>query len=152
MWAIFEAYRNRELLYDLFRNEIGTLARTEINGKEVFGVNSDSPAFKSEDDRAARRLRATLIEKYPHVMQTKDIGRFPNDAVFHAETTTLLRARAKNGGTLTGQTLVVFVDRALCPSCLEILPYIVREVGNPTVMFVPRVGKPKILKDGDWLD
>jgi hypothetical protein len=151
MWAIFEAYRNRELLYDLFRNPIGTVARTKINGEEVFGVNSDSPAYTSADDRAARRLRSTLIDNYPHVMQTRNIGQYPNDAVFHAEATALLRAAAKNGGTLAGQELVVYVDKALCPSCLEVLPYIGREVGNPTVTFVPAEAEPKTMKNGDWV-
>src|SRR5262245_48375536 len=151
MRAIFEAYRRRELLYDLFGNPIGTVARTEINGEEVFGVNSDSPAYKSEDDRAARRLRAILIEKYPHVMQTEDIGRAPNDAVFHAETTALLRASRKNGGTLAGQALIVFVDQAICPSCLNVLPYVGLEIGNPTVTLVSAKGEPMTIRDGAWV-
>jgi hypothetical protein len=150
LWAIFDKLRKQEGLNDLFGNKEGPVAWTEINGEEVIGVNSRSRAYKSEDRVAARRLRATLIEKYPDVMQIRDIGRHPNDAVFHGETTALLRAKEKNGGTLAGQTLTVFVDWALCDNCLVVLPYIVRELGNPTVMFFPAIGEPKTIRNGDW--
>jgi MafB19-like deaminase len=152
LWAIFESLRKQERLNDLHGNKRGVVAWTEINGKEVFGVNSRSRGYTSDDNSAARRLRVALIEKHPEIMNTEDIGQFPNDAVFHAEATALLRASAENGGTLAGQTLTVFVDRAACPSCLRVLPKIGLELGNPTVTFVPAVGTPKTMRNGDWLD
>jgi hypothetical protein len=151
LWAIFDTLRKHERLNDLFGNKEGPLAWTEINGEEIFGVNSKSRAYKSEDRIAARRLRATLIEKYPGVMRIQNIGQRPNDVVFHGEATALLRAKEKNGGTLAGQDLTVFVDWALCDSCLEVLPYIVRELGNPTVTFVPAIGEPRTIRNGEWV-
>ena len=152
MWGIFEALRKRELLNNIFGEKLGVVARLELNGEEVWGVNSESSGFKDKDDSRARRLRAALIEKYPETMDTEDIGRYPNAAVFHAEATVLLRAAAQNGGTLAGQTLTVFVEGSMCPSCPLVLPKIGLELGNPTVTFVPEVGRPRTMKDGDWLD
>lgn len=150
LWEIFDQLRKREGLNDLFGNKEGPVAWTEINGEEIFGVNSKSRAYKSEDRVAARKLRATLIEKYPGVMRIQNIGQRPNDVVFHGETTALLRAKEKNGGTLAGQNLTVFVDWALCDSCLEVLPKIGLELGNPTVTFVPGIGEPRTMRNGDW--
>src|SRR5262245_37985600 len=74
MRALFDAVRTRERLNDMLGDKEGVVvAWTEINGEEVFGVNSDSHAYGSDDDAAARRLRAILIEKYPRLMQTVDI-------------------------------------------------------------------------------
>jgi NMD protein affecting ribosome stability and mRNA decay len=62
-------------------------------------------------------MRDDLIEKYPKVMSTDNIGQIPNDALFHAEVTVLLRAARANGGTLEGKTVEVTVDREMCNSC-----------------------------------
>ena len=107
MLAIFEALRKRELLNDLFGNKLGVVARLEFNDEEVWGVNSESWGFRSADDSRARRMRSALLEKYPDVMTLENIGHHPNDALFHAETTVLLRAASKNGGTLANLTLEV---------------------------------------------
>jgi len=97
-------------------------------------------------------LRDKLLEKYPDVMDTKDIGRRPNDALFHAETTVLLRAARANGGNLVGQSLVVHSDRPLCQSCEKLLPYVGLELGNPIVTFVEPRGHTKAMHNGSWLD
>lgn len=153
MRALFDSLRKRERLDDLLGDKRGVVvAWTEINGKEIFGVNARSREYTSTDNSAARRLRAALIEKYPETIDIVDIGRYPNAAVFHAEVTTLLRAAVQNGGTLAGQTLTVYVDAKICASCPLVLPKIGLELGNPTVTFVPAVGKPRTMKDGDWLD
>jgi hypothetical protein len=150
MWTIFEALRKRELLNDLFGEKLGVVARLELNGQEVWGVNSDSWGFRSGDDSRARQLRSLLMDKYPTVMKLENIGEHPNDALFHAETTVLLRAANKNGGTLAGLTLEVFVEKAPCPNCMKVLPYIGLELGNPTVTFVPRNGERMTMRNGKW--
>jgi hypothetical protein len=76
----------------------------------------------------------------------------PNDALFHAETTVLLRAARQAGGTLAGRTLAVHVDGKLCNNCEAVLPYVGLEVGNPTVTFVDPNGLAKTIRDGAWLD
>jgi deoxycytidylate deaminase len=135
-------------LKDLFKNNIGVVARTEINGQEVFGVNSESPNYSSTDYKAAIKLRGELICKYPRIMSTENIGQWPNDALFHAETTALLRAAEKNGGTLAGQSLEVYVDEPPCPHCKRILRYVALELGNPTVTFVDPKGGRFAVRDG----
>lgn len=42
LWEIFDQLRKREGLNDLFGNKEGPVAWTEINGEEIFGVNSKS--------------------------------------------------------------------------------------------------------------
>jgi hypothetical protein len=148
IWAAIEAFRAKELLKDLLGDNIGVVARTEINGEEVFGVNGQSPNFTGADDKAAKRLRRALLEKYPKVMSTHNIGQWPNDALFHAETTALLRAAEKNGGTLAGQSLEVYVDEVPCPHCKRVLPYVALELGNPTVTFVDPKGGRFTIRDG----
>jgi hypothetical protein len=150
MWAIFKALRARELLNDLFGNELGVVARLELNGQEVWGVNSESSGYTSADDAAARRMRSSLMKSYQGLMNVDNIGQHPNDALFHAETTALLRAAKKNGGTLAGLTLEVFVEKAPCPSCGKLLPYVGLELGNPTVTFVPRIGERVTMRNGKW--
>jgi hypothetical protein len=60
-----EAYRSREGLWDLFRQKDGAVAVMTIDGVDIFGINSDSPAYKSKDNIEARKLRDTLVKKYP---------------------------------------------------------------------------------------
>jgi hypothetical protein len=84
-------------------------------------------------------------------MQTDNIGQKPNDAVFHAETTILLRAAKENGGTLAGRSLEVFGDRPLCANCKEVLPYVGLELGNPTVTFIDSTKTSRTMRDGTWV-
>jgi len=120
----------------------GVVAVTKGETENKFGVNSGSSAYTAEDQIAADRLRADLIEKYPDVTkQQKNRGQWPNNALYHAETTLLLRLANKNGGSLAGRELVIHTDRKMCPSCKELLPYIGLELGNPTVTFIDHRGR-----------
>jgi hypothetical protein len=145
-----EAYRSKEKLWDLFDRKIGTVAWTKFNGKDIFGSNSNSPTYKRLDHKEAERTRDILIQKYPDVMKRENIGEKPNDAIFHAEANVLLRAARENGGTLAGQTLDVFVDRAMYDSCRKVLPYVGRELGDPTVTFVDPAGRRLTMRNGVW--
>jgi hypothetical protein len=91
------------------------------------------------------------LKKYPDVMKQDNIGEKPNDAVFHAETTILLRAARENGGTLANQTLEVHADRPICFSCETVLPYVGLELGNPVVTLVGPTGRTRTMKNGEWL-
>jgi hypothetical protein len=149
---LIEAYRSENFLRDLFGNNDGTVATTTINGTNILGPSSGLATYTDQDDIAAMELRDTLLEKYPDVLTADNIGRRPNDALFHAETTVLLRAARENGGSLAGQTLEVFVDRPMCRSCDLVLPYVGWELGNPTVTFVGPTGLRKTMRNGRWLD
>jgi hypothetical protein len=96
-------------------------------------------------------MRDTLLEKYPTILNADDVGRRPNDALFHAETTVLLRAARNNGGTLAGRTLDILVDKEMCPSCDKVLPLVGVEVGNPTVTFTGPKGEMATMKNGTWI-
>ena len=100
----------------------------------------------------ADQLRDTLLVKHPDVMEPDFLGRRPNDAIYHAETTVLLRATRESGGTLAGRTLEVFIDRTMCRSCRTVLPYVGLELGNPTVTFIDPRGVTRTMRDGSWLD
>jgi hypothetical protein len=145
-----EAYRRKKGLLDLFDTKIGTVAWTRFNGKDIFGSNSKSPTYKRIDHAEAERIRDSLIRKYPSVMKQENIGEKPNDAAFHAEANVLLRAARESRGTLAGQTLEVFVDRPMCPSCRKVLPYIGLELGNPSVTFIDAAGLRVTMRDGAW--
>jgi len=149
---VIEAYRSKQGLWDLFGHKDGTIAFTIIDGTKVFGSNSTSPAYTSADKAAAIRMRDILVKKYPNNFPAEHVGRIPNDAFFHAETTVLLRAAREKGGTLAGQALTVHVDRLLCQRCEAVLPYVGLELGNPTVTFVDPNGSTKTMRDGDWLN
>jgi hypothetical protein len=112
-------------------------------------VNSNAPTYSKADRVAATRVRDILINKYPGLMDARDIGRFPNDAMFHAEATFLLRAAGRNSGTLAGRIIEVHVDRDVCRKCLRVLPKLALELGNPTVTFVNRwTGHRVTIRDG----
>lgn len=96
-------------------------------------------------------MRKILLEKYPDKFATSNIGRMPGDALFHAETTVLLRSARQSGGILTGRTLTVFGDTVLCNNCKDLLPYIGLELGNPTVTFVDPDGSSRTMRDGSWM-
>jgi hypothetical protein len=150
-WQAIQGFRAK-YLKDLFGNtDEGVVACTKLNGQEVCGTNALSRAYRPDDDVRAKRLRATLIEKYPQIFETETVGWIPNDALFHAETTVLLRAANENGGTLAGQHLVVAVDEVMCPSCQRVLPKVGLELGNPTVTFVDRYGPSRIMQNGEWI-
>jgi hypothetical protein len=149
---LIEAYRSDHGLTDLFGRREGTVTVTTIHGKNIFGSNSTSPTYSSQDRLAATRMRDILVQKYPDVMSTDNIGRMPNDALFHAETTVLLRAAKENGGTLAGRELEIRADRMLCRSCDAVLPYVGRELGNPMVTFVGPDEVRKTMRDGVWID
>jgi len=144
-------FRDQNLLHNLFGHEEGTVAYTKINDVAIYGVNSDSSEYKDRDLIAAEQLRGELIKKYPDDMATENVGQKPNDAVFHAESNTLLRAARENGGSLAGQNLEVHVDRPMCSSCDRILPLIGLELGNPTVTFIGPSAVPKTMRDGGWV-
>jgi hypothetical protein len=148
---VIEAYRSKQGLWDLFGHKNGTIAFTTIDGTKVFGSNSTSPAHTSADKSAALRLRDILVEKYPGEFPAEHVGRMPNDALFHAETTVLLRAAREKGGALADRTLTVHVDDHLRNNCEAVLPYVGLELGNPTVTFVDPNGSTKTMRDGAWL-
>jgi hypothetical protein len=148
--TVIEAYRSEKGLLDLLKDKIGVVAWTRFKGQDIFGSNSTSPTYTSADRKAAERMRATLIEKYPNITQQDNIGQVPNNAFFHAEATVLLRAAKENGDTLAGQTLEVFVDRPMCEPCKTMLPYIGLELGNPTVTFIDLAGQRMTMQGGAW--
>jgi hypothetical protein len=147
---VIEAYRSENGLWDLFGHRLGAVTFIDIDGKKVFGSNSTSPTYSSTDRAAAERLRVTLVEKYPDVFVRSHVGQVPNDALFHAETTVLLRAARQNAGTLAGQTLTVFSDSKLCNRCEDVLPYVGLELGNPTVTFIGP-DRSIMMRDGTWI-
>ena len=148
---VIKAYRAKQLLWDLFGHKDGTIAYTIIDGTKVFGSNSTSRAYTSADEAAALRLRDILEEKYPGRFSAENVGQIPNDALFHAETTVLVRAAREKGGTLADRTLTVYVDDHLCKRCQAVLPYVGLELGNPTVTFVDPDGSTVTMRDGGWL-
>jgi hypothetical protein len=147
---VIEIYRSKNGLWDLFGPSRGTVALTTIDGTDIFGSNSTSPTYTSGDEAAAVRLRNILVEKYPNTFRDEHIGRMPNDALFHAETTVLLRAARQGGGSLVGRTLTVFVDTQLRNNCQAVLPYVGLELGNPTVTFVGPNGSTRTMRNGSW--
>jgi hypothetical protein len=149
--SVIEAYRSEKGLRDLFNRKTGTVAWIRLDGKDIFGSNSDSPTYSRIDRAAAEAMRGTLLEKHPEVMNSDNIGRMPNNALFHAETTVLLRAARENGGTLAGRTMEVYVDDIVCNNCELVLPKVGLELGNPTVTFIDRTGRTLTMRDGRWL-
>lgn len=132
------------------RRTDGTVAFAEVDGRPVFGVNGNAPGYTASDEAAAQAMRAQLVERYPEVMATDNLGRMPNNALYHAETTLLLRAEA-GGRYLAGRTIEMRVDRELCWSCEKVLPLVGLQVGNPTVRILDGRGELWIMRDGIWL-
>jgi hypothetical protein len=147
---LIDGYRAKNRT-DLFGPEPGAVVVTSIDGEDVFGPSSEAGGYTSEDRNAAEELRAELVKKYPEVFGSGNLGQMPKNALFHCETTALLRAARLRGGTLTGQTLTVFTDRALCNNCEPVLPYVGLELGNPTVTFVDPDGSIMTMRDGAWI-
>jgi hypothetical protein len=124
-----------------------TVAVTWINDKAIFGSNSGNHGYTAADYSAARTLRDILIRERPDIMDTTNIGGFPNDGLFHAETTALLRAAKANGGTLAGKTLEVVVNGRMCSSCMDVLPIVTKQLGSPTVFFTDLKGVRLTVRD-----
>ena len=147
---LIEDYRSKNRT-DLFGQEPGAIVVSVVDGEPIFGPSSGAGGYTSKDRAAAEKLRADLVKKYPAVFDRSNLGQKPNDALFHGETTALLRATKERGGTLAGQTLTVFTDRELCNNCERVLPYVGLELGNPTVTFVDPDGSIMMMRDGTWI-
>jgi hypothetical protein len=143
-----DAYRNN---WDV-PNGKGTIAVGTIDNDDhtIIGVNSRAPGYTAEDRAAANAMRDRLIESDQATMRSDNTGYKPNDAVYHAEATALMRAARENGGSLYGKYLDIYVDRPMCPGCEKVLPLVGREVGNPTVRFRDIYGNVHWLRDGRW--
>ncbi len=117
---------HRELAsWDLFGHhnpDKVTVAVTTMDGEAITGTSSRTTGIGIAIDHfEARALRATIMRKYPHLAKGQNSGQFPLDAFFHAETNLLLRAARKNGRSLAGKSLDVFVDNDTCLNCQDIL-------------------------------
>lgn len=118
-----------------------------------FGVNSNAPEslYTSSDFAGAIGMRSSVVEERPELGESANLGHMPLNALFHAETTSLLRAARANGGTLEGQEVEVHVDGTICNNCGDILPRVIRRLGNPTVKFIDQLGYYGTVANGDWL-
>jgi hypothetical protein len=129
------------------------VAVAQIDGDIIFGVNAWAPGYWTADQREADAWRAKLIDGYPDVMKRRNIGRIPNDAIYHAEETLLIRAATGKADALAGRTIEVYLDRDVCAaSCERVLPILGLELGNPAVTFVNvQNGRRWTMRDGRWL-
>ena len=90
--------------------------------------------------------------RYPSAMRTDNIGQAPNDSLYHAEATILMRAARDQGGSLADRSLEVHVDRQICYSCNVALPKLALELGNLYVRFVETdTGITSVMWNGSWL-
>jgi hypothetical protein len=155
--AWIDAYRSINNAPDLFGQpawpqDKGTVAVAGIDGQLYFGVNSEAPGYSDADWNRARATRDDLINKYPESMEKTNIGWTPNDALFHAESTILLRAAEDNGGSLANRSLEIHVDREVCDSCGKVLTKFGLELGDPYVVYIERAtGLRNEMWNGRWL-
>lgn len=149
---LIEAYRSENILNDIFGGKRGAVTVTTIEDTHIFGSNSSSPTYSPADRADADRLRGRYLGTEGSIPRPTTAGQMPSNAFYHAETTLLLRAARQNGGTLAGKALEVFGDTKMCNNCEAILPFVGKEVGNPTVTFIDPTGKRKTMRDGKWLD
>jgi hypothetical protein len=155
--AWIDAYRSINNAPDLFGRPMwsydrGAVAAGEIDGKLYFGVNSTAPGYSSSDLNRALDARDTLVGKYPKEMGFDNIGKTPNDSLFHAESTILLRAAKDNGGSLANRSMEIYVDREVCDSCGKTLTKLGLELGDPYVVFIERdTGLRNEMWNGKWL-
>ncbi len=145
---LIEAFRSENGLYDLFRNKVGAVTVTTIDGKDIYGSNSRSPLYETIDRVERDRMIVRYVEMNPDMEEKAMLMQMPVDAFSHAETNVLLRAARNYGGTLEGRTLDVFGDRQLCNNCEKILPFVGKELGNPTVTFFDSHGEVGTIRDG----
>lgn len=129
----------------------GTVAAGKIDGVVYFGVNSGAPGYTDADWNRAADARDNLISKYPSTMATGNVGWIPNDSLFHAESTILLKAANDNGGSLADRTIEIEVDRELCYSCSKALPKLGMELGNPLVYVETGTAIRSTMWNGEWL-
>lgn len=134
--AWIDAYRTINNMPDLFgrpdwQQDKGTVAVGKIDGQIYFGVNSGAPGYSVADRNRAMATRDYLADKYPDAMEKGNIGWVPNNGLFHAESTILLRAASDNGGSLANRSIEIQVDRDLCYSCGELLTRLGLELGDP---------------------
>ncbi|MDC7785672.1 hypothetical protein PQJ75_06180 [Rhodoplanes sp. TEM] len=155
--AWIDVYRSVNNMPNLFGQSAwpldrGTVAVAEVNGLLYFGTNSGAPTCTRVDETAAIRMRDMLITTYPKIMSSAQIGQIPNNSLFHAEATILLRASRDFSGSLDETAIQVFVDRDLCFSCRRALPVLGLELGNPRVTYVERSsGRRSEMWNGRWL-
>ena len=135
------------------KREKGTLAKADIDGQVMFGMNSTAQGYSPEyDGTAAMALRDYLILKYgAAIMKVQNPGQKPNDAVTHAEATVLMRFARAFGGSLKGKRVEIKIDRPLCRSCKDILQLIAKELGNPDVIITEPDGTILEVRNGDWI-
>lgn len=154
--GLLQIYRSQNNSRDLFGNETwprekGTVGFSILDGLPHFGVSSDAPSYKASDRVAATSMRDSLVQSHPDQMQTDNVGQKPNDALFHAEATVLLRVAKANGGTLKARNLEIHTDREMCStSCPKVLPLMGLELGNPTVTFIGPRGIKRVMRNGGW--
>ena len=143
-----DAYRNNwDVPYGKDTIAVGTM---DNDDRTIIGVNSRAPGYTSEDRAAANAMRDNLLISDPDVMRIDNTGQKPNDAVYHAEATALMRAASMSGGSLQGKYIDIYVDRRMCESCEVVLPLITRELGYPTVRLTDIFGKRRTLRYGSW--
>jgi hypothetical protein len=128
-----------------------TVAVAAMDGEAITGTSSRHGDWHPVDHFEARALRATIMRKYPRLAR-QNSGQIPLDAFFHAETNLLLRAARKNGRSLAGKSLDVFVDNEACLNCRDILGPVGLELGNPTLTFInSTTGRVMgTVRDGKW--
>lgn len=128
-----------------------TVAVTTMDGEVITGTSSDYGDWHPIDHFEARALRSTIMRKYPHLAR-QNSGQIPLDALFHAETNLLLRAARRNGRSLAGKSLDIFVDNETCLSCQDTLGPVGLELGNPTLTFInSTTGRIMgVVRDGKW--
>lgn len=95
-------------------------------------------------------MRGRLLENYPLEFRHDNPGYWPNYAVTHAEATILMRMARENGGSLDGKEIDIHVDKPMCSACRRTLPFLSRELSNPTVRFIDPLGNVRILRNGQW--
>jgi hypothetical protein len=131
-------------------SERDTVTVAELDGRPVFGIYSEAMTYTTADRVAAQRYVDVMVDKYPEAMSVENLGGIPNNSLYHAESTILLRAARENGGTLAGRKLEVHVDRRLCYSCRLTLPNLGTEIGNPIVTFVTP-SEIFVMQNGIWI-
>lgn len=149
--AVF--HRDRDLLGDpLLSHGNNVVAVCRANGMPSIGANfgAPGPLYTPRDGAGVMGLRAGLIEDDPNLGEGGNLGEMPLNALFHAETTSLLRAARANGGTLEGEDVEVYVRGEICNNCRAILPKVIKRLGNPTVRFKDRRGYYGTIRDGKW--
>ena len=81
-----------------------------------------------------------------------DRGRRRQDALCHAEITTLMRLTRALSGSLRGQTIELTAERALSSSCKTVLPIVAFELGNPMINLKDAFGDTYAVHDGNPLE